>query len=83
MIVIGISTLFKFYSYVISGMMKHMIIRYFIVLVIFYILNVSVVWAVIKIGFSAVVSSVFAAIILFVLRFFTYDKFKMLKNKSS
>ncbi len=82
-IVIGLSTLFKFYSYVLSGMMKHMIIRYVFVLAIFYILNVSVVWTLINIGFSAAISSALAAIALFLLRFLIYDKFQMLKNKSS
>lgn len=78
--IIGALTMLKFYSYVIAGMIKNRIFRYMFVLGVFYILNVVFIWLLIEvIGLSAALSSAFLAAAFFILRFLTYDKFKLLK----
>lgn len=79
-IVIGVLTVLKFYSYVIVGMMKNRIFRYMLVLGIFYVLNVIFVWLLVElIGFSAAFSSAVISMLFFIIRFLTYDKLKLLK----
>ena len=79
-VIVGILTVLKFYSYVLSGMMKHNFFGYIFVLIIFYIFNVLLIWLLVSIGFSAAFSSAFLSITFFILRFLTYDELKLLKN---
>ena len=78
-IIVGALTILKFYSYVFVGMMKNKIARYMLVLGVFYVLDVSFIWLLVKIGFSAAFSSAILSMVLFVIRFLTYDKVKLLK----
>lgn len=78
-IIVGVLTILKFYSYVSIGMMKNRIFRYLIVLGVFYILDVVFIWMLVKIGFSAALSSALMSMIFFILRFLVYDKVKLLK----
>lgn len=78
-IIVGALTILKFYSYVFIDMMKNRIARYMLVLGVFYVLDVFFIWMLVKIGFSAALSSAILSMILFVLRFLAYDKFKLLK----
>jgi len=80
MMILGALTIMKFYSYVITGMMEHGILRYMLVLGVFYVLNVAFLWMLVEIiGLSAAISSAFLAAAFFILRFLMYDKVKLLK----
>ena len=80
-IITGSSTVFKFYAYVVSKMMKKDVMGYLIVLGIFYVVNVALMWILVEIfGVLASVSSGILAVVLFVLRYAAYDKLKMLRN---
>ncbi len=80
-LIIGSSTIFKFYIYVYSGMMKKNFLGYIIVLGAFYGTNVVLVWFFVEVlGFWASFSSIFLAIVFFILRFLAYDKLNLLKS---
>ncbi|MEK6983799.1 MAG: hypothetical protein AABX33_04455 [Nanoarchaeota archaeon] len=79
-IIIGALTMLKFYSYVMSGMMKNRIFSYMLVLGIFYVLNVVFVWLLVEvIGLSAAFGSAFLTAAFFVFRFFIYDRLHLLR----
>lgn len=81
-LIIGSSTIFKFYSYVYSGMMEKNFFQYISILAFFSILTVIMILVLVEIlGFRAAYSSLFTAILLFVMRFFAYDKFNLLKHE--
>jgi len=80
-VIIGSSTILKFYSYVYSGMMKRNFLSYIFIFAVFYGINVALIWFFVEVlGFFASVSSGFIAVALFILRFFAYDKLKLLKS---
>lgn len=80
-LIIGSTTILKFYSYVYSGMMEKKIFGYMLVFGVFYGVNVALVWFFVEVlEFLASVSSGFLAVAFFILRFFAYDKFKLLKS---
>ncbi len=80
-LIIGSSTMLKFYLYVYSGMMENNLFRYALILVLFYSTQVILVWLLVEtLGFFASISSGLATIVLFIIRFFAFDKFKLLKK---
>lgn len=79
-VIYGASTILKFYTYVLSGMMKHNILGYIFVLVLFYLMSVGSLLLLVRVGFSAGLSSAFISMSFFLLRFLAYDKLKMLRN---
>lgn len=81
-LIIGPKTILKFYAYVYSGMMNNNLFGYIFIFAVFFILNVALILFFVDVlGFYASVTSVFLNIILFFLRFYIYDKFKLLKNQ--
>ena len=80
-LIVGSSTIFKFYFYVYSNMMKNNFLGYMFVLIIFYFINVAGIWFLVEVlGFLASFSSILLAILLFHMRFLAFGKFNLLRE---